>query len=231
MRVAVKRFDPGVDREAYWATFDVACGPRQTVLDALTFIEEQCDATIAFRRMCRSGICGSCAGLVNGAPRLFCQTLLSEADAGHAPPTPADVWIEPLPHFRVLRDLVVDMDPFFDALRRQKTWLVPDPAYDGRIPPARVDPMWHVSGCVLCGICAGLTEEVSNHPAAIARVLRLAFDPRDVEGRSRLAGVDLNQSAVVSEPLARICPADVDIRPLLELARQEDQKKSRHGLP
>ncbi|MGE3844203.1 MAG: succinate dehydrogenase/fumarate reductase iron-sulfur subunit [Vicinamibacterales bacterium] len=219
MRVAVKRFDPHVDVAPFWATFDVACGPRQTVLDALTFIEEHCDDTIAFRRMCRSGICGTCAGLVNGVSRLFCQTLLSEVDAGHPPPTPADVWIEPLPHFRVLRDLVVDVDPFFDALRAQRTWLVPDEAYDGRIPPARVEPMWHVSGCVLCGICAGLTDDHSSHPAATARVLRLAFDPRDVEGPARLASVDLDACRVVAEPLAEVCPADVDIRPLLRLTR------------
>lgn len=223
MRIAVKRFDPQVDREAHWATFDVTCGPRQTVLDALSFIEDHLDGSVAFRRMCRSGICGTCAGLVNGTPRLFCQTLLSDVAPTVAAPVTADVLLEPLPHFPVLRDLVVDADPFFEALRTRRTWLVPEPGYDGRLAPERVDPLWHVSGCVLCGICAGLTPDIESHPAGTARVLRLAFDPRDSEGVRRLARVDLAQTAAVADALVRVCPADVDVRPLLTLAARRGE--------
>ena len=258
MRVAVQRFDPAQDQKPRWAVYEVALSARQTVLDGLLRIAEELDPTLAFRRMCRSGICGACGAVVNGRPVLMCQTLAGEAagrrrlaagdDAAAASAArgaagadgaggvwsgvasggaeQADLVIEPLPHFRVLKDLVVDLEPFLTALERLHAWVVPRAGYDGRLPREVAQKLWGVAPCVLCGICAavpgapGASEmavAAAAHPAALARALRVAFDPRDELGllRLRLFGELGLLAPQVARFLREVCPKGVDIEPLV----------------
>lgn len=192
--VMVQRFDPQSDRQPYWATYEVDVGSTQTVLDALLLIAETIDPTLAFRRMCRSGICGACAGTVNGRPGLPCQALASETSVPAGRSTGTQIAVGPLPHFRILKDLVVDMQPFFNALGRANAWLVPSPSYRGVMPKQLVRKLWSAATCVLCGICAASSAGPDSlHPAAVTRILRLAHDPRDALGPLRF---DLLKPAV-----------------------------------
>src|SRR5437762_11495640 len=100
--------------------FEVAVGPETTVLDALVETQRTRDATLAFRYACRVGMCGSCAMVVNGRERWACRTRL--ASLGDGPVT-----VRPLYHLPLIRDLVVDMAPFTDRLRRVGAALVPAP--------------------------------------------------------------------------------------------------------
>lgn len=223
-RIAVRRFDPAVDREPHVAPYEVHLDRTQTVLDALLHVEEQLDPTLAFRRMCRSGICGACAGLVNGMPRLFCQTLLGEAARDRAAAgAECDLLIEPLPQFRILKDLVIDMEPFVGELERVEAWLVPNTAYDGSVSPEVVERLWPVACCVLCGICADPDAGAARpHPAAVARVLRLAEDPRDAIGPARRAILDSFDEAARRHLVARlraVCPVGVEVAPLMNHER------------
>jgi succinate dehydrogenase / fumarate reductase, iron-sulfur subunit len=224
MRIAVSRFDPASEARAL-SLFEVDLPPTMTVLDALLWIEEREDPTLAFRRMCRSGICGTCAGLVNGAPRLFCQMLLRDASALPVPrDVSADVLVEPLPQFRVLKDLIVDMEPFFEELTHVEAWLEPDIRYDGTVPPETMTALWPVACCVLCGICA--ERDVSPHPAAVARVLRFACDPRDAKRVARQETIqqfdEYHRMSLVRR-LRAVCPAGVEIAPLFARAGQIDR--------
>jgi succinate dehydrogenase / fumarate reductase iron-sulfur subunit len=221
MRVAVRRAN-GPPVQQGLALFDVELAPTRTVLDALLWIEEHLDPTLAFRRMCRSGICGTCSGLVNGLPRLFCQTLLNERSPGPPPGLEADVLVEPLPQFRVLKDLVVDIEPFMEELARVEAWLEPDPAYDGLVRPDVMEKLWPVAACVLCGICAERDDQPLPHAAATAKVLRLAADPRDAAAEKRVSVLnqftDHDLRRVVHR-LRAICPANVELEPLIRAVR------------
>lgn len=100
----IKRHDP-LSGKNRWDRFFVAAEPTERVLDGLVSIKDTIDGTLTFRRSCAHGICGSCAVMINGMNGLACQTLLRDL--------PEEIAIEPLPAFRVIKDLVVDMEPFF----------------------------------------------------------------------------------------------------------------------
>lgn len=223
-RIRVRRFEPAIASEASWVNYDVPLDGARTVLDALLFIEEHQDPTLAFRRMCRSGICGTCAGLVNGTPRLFCQTLLREAARRNQ--SQPDIILEPLPQFDVLRDLVVDIDAFFRDLESAEAWLIPNSTYNGVIPRQLVERLWPVARCILCGICADQEFGPGRpHAATVARVLRFADDPRDAKGPARRAILDLfseRERRRLVGLLRAVCPADVELEPLLTAERPSE---------
>jgi succinate dehydrogenase/fumarate reductase-like Fe-S protein len=137
-----------------------------------------------------------------------------DAQTGH------DILVAPLLGFRVLRDLVVDMEPFYDQLERVNGWLVPDPEYSGVMRKDVSQRLWSATTCVLCGVCAaGCGAELpadAPHPAAVARVLRFANDPRDAIGPSR---VEMLKPAVPGFGFAKwlrtICPKQVDVMDLI----------------
>jgi succinate dehydrogenase / fumarate reductase iron-sulfur subunit len=221
MKVAVRRAG-GPGRLGELDVYPVELESTRTVLDALLWIEEYADPTLAFRRMCRSGICGTCAGLVNGVPRLLCQTLLQ--DVLEAPPetVDAEVVVEPLPQYRVLKDLVVDMEPFVKEFTRVRAWVQPDPGYDGLVSSETMVRLWPVARCVMCGICAEGGDQSVPHPAAVAKLLRLVVDPRDgaplerTAVLQRLTAADLQR---VVDRLRALCPAGVEVEPLVGIVR------------
>ena len=212
--IAVERFNPETDRDSYWETFAVDLPDNLTILDALLTIADSLDPTLAFRRTCRSGICGACAGLVNDRPCLFCQPSIGEAAHGAASGT---IRVAPLRGFRVLRDLVVDMDEFFEEFDRLEGWLLPAPSYDGILPAAEADRLWSVATCVLCGICSPPdAAEVTPHPAGVVRLMRLANDRRDARGRERLSMLASSTIQTSARVLKEVCPKGVDITALME---------------
>ncbi|MDG4813633.1 2Fe-2S iron-sulfur cluster-binding protein, partial [Hydrogenovibrio sp. 3SP14C1] len=102
--------------EPYWQTYDVAVEESTSLLDALNHIKEQQDSTLSYRWSCRMAICGSCGVMVNGIPKLGCKTFLRDY--------PDEIRIEPLAHFPVQRDLVVDMALFLEHLAAVKPYLI-----------------------------------------------------------------------------------------------------------
>lgn len=211
-QITVQRCDAGAS--PYWQTYGVDMKDNQTLLDALLTIADSIDPTLAFRRTCRSGICGSCAGRVNGQACLLCQLSIGEAARGR-PETPLRV--QPLHGFRVLRDLVVDMGPFFEEFDRAGAWLIPNPRYGGVLSAEVASTLWPAMTCVMCGICArGGQAGRSPHPAAVSRILTLARDPRDATGADRLRALGTPPDRQFAEWLKAVCPKDVDVRGLVE---------------
>jgi succinate dehydrogenase / fumarate reductase, iron-sulfur subunit len=210
MEVVLKicRFDPKQDRAPVLQEFTVGVTGNQTVLDALLLAWQQ-DPTLSFRRSCRSAICGSCAVNINGQPSLACQTLISKAtDNG------ATVTIEPLPHFRQLKDLVVDLEPFFESLRATIPWLVLRDDYDGKLSPEIARQLEDPATCILCGICkAALGEHGEIKPACLVKAMRLSQDPRDVLGlhRLRLLQVPPEVLQLFIRKLPERCPKAIKI--------------------
>jgi len=107
IKVTVQR-GPSQSHEVHTDTFDVPAHESQTVLDVVSWIQQNADPTLSYRFACRVGMCGSCAMMVNGVPRWTCRTHMSKVLKGNA------VEIAPLRNLPVIKDLVTDMDPFFD---------------------------------------------------------------------------------------------------------------------
>src|SRR3954469_15485691 len=99
------------DRAGAFQSFEVPRRENQTVLDVVTEIQREQDATLSYRFACRVGMCGSCAMVVNGRPRWTCRTRVREVPEGNNPT------LEPLRNFTVVKDLTVDMAAFFDKGR------------------------------------------------------------------------------------------------------------------
>lgn len=201
----ISRLDPDKDASPFFQEFTVSVEERQTVLDSLLLAWQQ-DPSLSFRRSCRSAICGSCAVRINGTPALACQTLISTAAVdGH-------ITIEPLPHFRQLRDLVVDLEPFFASLMAAVPWLVLREDYDGRMSPEVTRKLEDPTSCILCGVCKAAVEESGDiKPAGLVKALRLAQDPRDAVGmdRVRLLGVPADILKLFLSQLPDKCPKGI----------------------
>ena len=110
VKVKIRRFNPEKDRKPYWAEYSVEAEPTDRVLDLLVQIKGYQDGSLTFRRSCAHGVCGSDALVINGRNRLACKELVQ--DVGK------HVTIEPLRGLPVIKDLAVDMEPFFRKYRR-----------------------------------------------------------------------------------------------------------------
>src|SRR5512142_3531529 len=114
----IKRYNPEKDSKPYWDEFRVEADPIDRLLDALNTVKWTMDGTLTYRRSCGHGVCGSDAMRINGLNRLACKVLIR--DVGEK------VTIEPLLAFRVIKDLVVDLEPFFAQYEKIKPYLIND---------------------------------------------------------------------------------------------------------
>jgi succinate dehydrogenase / fumarate reductase, iron-sulfur subunit len=185
--IKVLRFNSETDAEPTYRTYQVEVEPTDRVLDALNMIKWYQDGTLTYRRSCAHGICGSDAMRINGVNRLACKVLMR--DVGK------EVVVEPLMGFRVIKDLVVDMEPFFAQYRSVFPYLI----NDGR-PPRRErlqsvedrEIFDDTTKCILCAACTTScpsfwANEEFVGPAAIVNAHRFIFDSRDDGAAQRLA--------------------------------------------
>ncbi|MBM4032498.1 MAG: 2Fe-2S iron-sulfur cluster binding domain-containing protein [Planctomycetes bacterium] len=150
----IRRLNPDVSPEPYWQEFEAAWGPGDVVLEALHAIQESQDGTLAYRYSCRGAICGSCAVRINGTAALACKTQIASLDAAKP------IVLEPLLNSPVIKDLVVDQEPFFASLRNIMPWLDPggrDPhehyTIEGLMSPSTRDQFLRATDCIMCQCC------------------------------------------------------------------------------
>lgn len=182
----IKRFNPEQDQKAHFEEYKVEVEGTDRVLDALNQVKWYQDGTLTYRRSCAHGICGSDAMRINGRNRLACKILMQ--DLGKR------ITLEPLIGFKVEKDLLVDMDGFFDAYKSVKPYLIAGDAPGGRerlqsqAERARFDD---TTKCILCAACTTscpvtwVTGEFVG-PAAIVNAHRFIFDSRDEGAAERL---------------------------------------------
>lgn len=206
------RFNPEKDTSPYFQEFALGIEENRTVLDALLLAWQQ-DPTLSFRRSCRSAICGSCALVINDQPALACQTLIRKAAVNGS-----TLKLEPLPHFRQLKDLVVDLEPLFDSLRAAVPWLLISDQYGGRMDPEAVREIENPATCILCGICQADLGETDIKPAGLVKALRFARDPRDALGvhRLRLIQIPPEVLGLFIKRLPDTCPKRIDLSSALD---------------
>jgi succinate dehydrogenase iron-sulfur subunit len=233
-RFIIYRFDPEADTEPRYQTYVVEAEPTDKVLDCLNRIRWEQDASLAFRASCAHGICGSDAMVINGNITLACQKLIRDFTTG------GNFVIEPLPLFKVIKDLVVDLEPFFEKYRAVKPYLIndepppeqerlQDPAEQGKIEPALA--------CILCASCTAacpINRADSDYlgPAALLRAFRYLFDSRDTAAGSRMA--DLDQEAGIwgcktMRWCTDVCPKGIPVTKCLTQIKTAIKRKGKSG--
>ena len=148
VHLKVKRYDPEVDKKPRWQEYEVEVDSKDRVLDALHEAKWHHDGTLTFRRSCAHGVCGSDAMVINGQNGLACGQLIENVGT--------DITLEPIRGLPVIKDLVVDMEPFFAQYRSILPYLIngDDPGYKERYQSAddreRFDD---TTKCILCACC------------------------------------------------------------------------------
>ena len=182
----IKRFNPEIDVKPSFKEYVVEVEPTDRVLDALFKIKWYQDGSLTFRRSCAHGICGSDAMRINGVNRLACKVLVR--DVGDK------VTVEPLMGFRVVKDLVVDMEPFFAQYRSVLPFFVNDSRPPERERLQSVEERERFDDTTKCILCAACTTSCPSFwandefvgPAAIVNAHRFIFDSRDPAAGERL---------------------------------------------
>lgn len=183
----IKRFNPEKDEKPWWGEYEVDVAPNDQLLDALHKVKWYQDGTLTLRRSCAHGICGSDAMVVNGRNRLACKVLMK--DLGKK------VTVEPIRGLPVIKDLVVDMEPFFAKYRAIKPYFINnDPAPEGRErlqSQADRERFDDTTKCILCACCTTSCPSFWANgqyvgPAAIVQAHRFIFDSRDQGSAERL---------------------------------------------
>ena len=182
----IQRFNPEQDEAPHFEDYKVPAEPSDRVLDLLHWVKWNLDGTLTFRRSCAHGICGSDAMLVNGRNRLACQILVKDL--------PGHITVEPIKGLNVLKDLVVDMNPFFESYKRMLPFLITDdqePVTERRQSPKERERFDDTTKCILCAACTGSCpvfwpNEEYVGPAAIVNAHRFIFDSRDDGAAERL---------------------------------------------
>jgi succinate dehydrogenase / fumarate reductase iron-sulfur subunit len=209
----IARFDPESEDAPRERTYELDVLPGATVLESLLRIQAEMDGSLSFRYACRGAVCGSCAMSINGRVALACRTqvLALEGDV---------VTVGPLPHMPVVRDLVVDIEPFLAREVAVEPWLQPsdpDPEKERLVPPDLWKEAEPYSNCILCGSCHGVCPVAGRDPdylgpAALAAHYRFLADPRDGAEERRIAlvnGPDGIWGCDVVWSCTKVCPRKV----------------------
>ena len=238
MQFRIYRFDPEIDQEPYYKTYTVEAEPTDRILDCLNRIKWEQDGTLAFRRSCAHGVCGSDGMRINGVNRLACKVLVRAlGDGDHV-----KIQVEPLLGLKVIKDLVVDLEPFFEHYRQVMPYFVnndPPPA-DGRErlqSPEDRQRFDDTTKCILCACCTTACPSFWANgqyvgPAAIVQAHRFIFDSRDQATKERLK--------LLAEPdgvwrcrtifnCTNACPRDIQITRAIGEVKLAIWREVRHG--
>lgn len=210
------RFDPAADEKPRYQSYTAAAESTDKILDCLNRIRQDQDPTLAYRASCAHGICGSDAMVINGHVSLACQKLIRDFKSGN------NFVVEPLPFFRVIRDLVVDMEPFFERHRRVRPYLINDedaPERERLQKPEKQSVIEPALRCILCASCtASCPINRANPgylgPAALLRAFRYIYDDRDSAAGSRLAQLDDEDGAWGCKTMwwcTDVCPKGIPV--------------------
>lgn len=212
----IARFNPEEDEKANYESYVVDAKKNMTVLDALFIILNDQDHSLSFRCSCRLGMCGSCGMMINHKGRLACQTKIESIGS--------EIIVQPMRNYPIVKDLVVDMEPFFKQWKKIKPYFIPENEQDEEfavIPPDSgrrgiMDKNKNTE-CITCGLCFSGCSLVSLNedyigPAALNRAYSLIADERDGATNERLSMISQEDGAIRCHTLydcSEICPKGI----------------------
>jgi succinate dehydrogenase/fumarate reductase iron-sulfur protein len=211
-RFEILRYDATQSKGPRFQTYELSSDKNMSVLEALLTIQDRQDPSLAFRYACRGAVCGSCAMSINGKLDLACRVQLGRLDTTR-------VVIEPLPNLTILRDLVVDMDPFWEKYERVKPWLHAQirGERESRMSETQRQRIDQYVNCILCGLCYAAcplmkSNERFTGPAALAKLYRFLADTRDQRDGATLDQENAHEGAWGCHTITRCiqaCPKQV----------------------
>jgi succinate dehydrogenase / fumarate reductase iron-sulfur subunit len=189
MNIALKifRFDPEKDKKSHYENYQLECEPTDRILDLLEYVKGYFDGALSFRRSCAHGVCGSDAMRINGRNYLACKVLVRDLNS-------TKITVEPMLGLPVIKDLIVDMEPFFENFRSVMPYLVNDdpvPPGERLQSPEQRERFDDTTKCILCAACTTSCPSFWANdryvgPAAIVAAHRFIFDSRDQAAAERL---------------------------------------------
>jgi len=189
MQVTLKifRYNPEDKKKKHYDTFTIEAEPSDRILDLLERVKGTRDGTLGFRRSCAHGVCGSDAVRINGVNRLACKVLVQDLKSHQ-------VTIEPILGLPVEKDLIVNMEPFFDHYRSVMPYFVnddPPPKKERLQSPEERERFDDTTKCILCAACTTSCPSFWANgeylgPSAIVNAHRFIFDSRDRAAAERL---------------------------------------------
>jgi len=208
------RYHPERDTEPRFQSWPVPFSDDMSVLQGLQYIKDHLDGSLTFRWSCRMAICGSCGFVLNGVPKLGCETFLRDYH-------PGTLRVEPLSHFPIVRDLAIDQSDFLKKLDSVKPYLInPDTPEKGTFvqTPKQMDEYYQYSKCINCLLCYaacpqyGLNNAFTG-PGAMALLHRYNADSRDAGTAERMQVVNAEDGVwgcTLVGYCSEVCPKGVD---------------------
>ncbi len=236
-RLTVFRFDTTVDKEPRYETYEVPYSAGDRILDVLIRVREDLGKDLAFRWSCRNRICGSCGIFVNDEPKLLCWD--------EALP---EMKIEPLPHFPVIKDLVVDRSLYDARIQKMQPYLEPrelrpttgeiSPETLYNLKPEETRLAVKFQECIECLLCVSVCPVTDGGraqypgPAALTRLAHYTFDPRDNLPRVELAFNQHIYDCIRCYSCEKVCPVKIPvvtgISRIERLAKKSSRQDSKH---
>ncbi|MBM3125308.1 MAG: succinate dehydrogenase iron-sulfur subunit [Chloroflexi bacterium] len=190
MQVTLKifRYNPEVDKKIHYETYNFEAQETDRILDLLEHVKGYFDGTLSFRRSCAHGVCGSDAMRINGRNMLACKVLVRDVGG--------QITIEPLLGLKIQKDLIVDMEPFFDNYKKVLPWFINDSPLPADERERLQSPQQRArfddtTKCILCAACTTSCPTFWANddylgPAAIVTAHRFIYDSRDEAAAERL---------------------------------------------
>ncbi len=214
VQLKIQRFNPEKDEKPWWREYEVEAEATDRVLDILHYVKDSIDGTLAFRRSCGHGICGSDAMRINGRNLLACKVLVRDLGS--------HISVQPLLALRVIKDLIVDMEPFFEKYRSVLPFLVnndPPPPGERLQSPKDREVFDDTTKCILCAACTTScpsfwANEKYIGPAAIVQAHRFIFDSRDQAVQERLEILNERDGVWRCRTVfncVEACPREIDV--------------------
>ena len=218
MEVTVKifRYNPEQDQRGHYETYKVDAHENDRILDVLELIKGHTDGSLSFRRSCAHGVCGSDAMRINGRNMLACKTLVR--DVGDK------VTVEPLLGLKVIKDLIVDMEPFFDNYKKMLPYLIndsplPENGRERLQSPEQRARFDESTKCIMCAACTTScpsfwASDEYYGPAALVAAHRFIFDSRDEAASERLRIISETDGLArchTAFNCTNACPRDIQI--------------------
>lgn len=222
----------GTPKKQYWEEIELEWSPGINVISALMMVQKHPKTTpIAWEQGCLEEVCGSCSMLINGKPRQACTCLIKEGET---------VTLEPFTKFPLIKDLVVDRTPMFEALKKVKAWINVDGSWDDKAKGAKVsqeveEALYVLSTCMTCGCCSESCPQVNDNspfmgPFAISQVRLFNANPtgalekpdrlRAILGDEGIAGCGNAQNCV------KVCPKKIPLTESIALIGREATKQA-----
>lgn len=213
--LSILRFDPEKDDKPSRKEYTIDAEPTDRILDCLDKVKWQIDGSLAYRRSCSHGICGSDAMMINGKNILACQILVKDFKKKY-------IKIDPLPSLPIIKDLIVDMDSFFAKYDIVKPYLIPKdqpPVKERLQSPEDRALIDEAVNCILCGACSSSCPSLWSNdnylgPAALLKAYRYIFDSRDDAADEMLDIIDTPDGLWRCHTIfncVEVCPKEINL--------------------